>query len=382
MKKITVLLLFVLLLGLFSACADGNTQTPANPTDTEQPKVEIAPIPFDQSSLQLGSVQTDTAGYYVKNQMIWFCPKGDTRFYPLCGKPNCTHADETCNAWFENANGLGCDGTRLYTVSDNPDGTGGWTLFSLAQDGTDRKQELDLPFPQNPDGSFGGVASFVFDGPRLYYFFERGTDLPLEQQIGVNYVVDVQTHEIREFGAEFMRSGARVISPKPGGSLLYALCEIPAEDGEYEIWLCQLDPDRDTVQKLLPAETISTWTAEDEKLWYVQAGEGFWEYDLSTGETQCLGNPEPDLVFALQAGDLIYGQGKRSEDFTAVTLYFFDRDLQAIDQIRLTDGLIARYVIDGKLWLATSLDPVSAYIDLSKIGQEPVKIIPIQADNP
>ena len=136
------------------------------------------------------------------------------------------------------------------------------------------------------------------------------------------------------------------------------------------------------MQKLLPAETISTWMAEDEKLWYVQAGEGFWEYDLSTGETQCLGNPEPDLVFALQAGDLIYGQGKRSEDFTAVTLYFFDRDLQAIDQIRLTDGLIARYVIDGKLWLATSLDPVSAYIDLSKIGQEPVKIIPIQADNP
>jgi hypothetical protein len=62
---------------------------------------------------------------------------------PLCGKPECRHSDETCNAYVfaNNAEGLSYYDGRIYWVASDFQGT---HIFSSALDGTDRKTVRDL----------------------------------------------------------------------------------------------------------------------------------------------------------------------------------------------------------------------------------------------
>ena len=43
--------------------------------------------------------ETETGWYFQYNGLLYYIDKESVKTTVLCGKPDCKHADPTCNAW-------------------------------------------------------------------------------------------------------------------------------------------------------------------------------------------------------------------------------------------------------------------------------------------
>lgn len=95
-------------------------------------------------------------GFYVANGegMIDFidCESGKTA--PLCGKPNCSHEDESCNAYFENPSYIGAYDGYLYIIAVGNTEQDSRILYRVSPDGSERKEIRTLySFEEEEDAS-------------------------------------------------------------------------------------------------------------------------------------------------------------------------------------------------------------------------------------
>lgn len=90
---------------------------------------------------QLGPMcETETGWYFQYNYLLYYIDKKSVKTTVLCGKPDCKHADPTCNAWVNTSSLNYSDGKVFFDNSDNDNGASGlMTLFSMNTDGTSRK---------------------------------------------------------------------------------------------------------------------------------------------------------------------------------------------------------------------------------------------------
>ena len=377
MKKRTVTLLaWVLALALFAGCA-GPTAPTLELRDSRESYAH------DERSAWDGFLAAEVGDYYVTNRgtggLIYVCPKGMDRFIPLCGKPDCTHADAGCNAYVDVGIGIGLFQNRIWTTefsSQDPDH--GRCVTSRALDGTDKREDYPLPFPQLPDGSRGGSDYSVFHNNLLIRAIDIDESLPFEQQIERVQILDLKTGELQEPFQDHFVPGVRLGRPiRPVDNRIFAPEEVQEADGSVSQWLICMDLDTGEVRRLTPGDDVSSWYLEEDKLCFVRMGSCRCVYDLETGETEEFPLEIPDAVYERKDDYGYYVMGPIHNDRMDITFYFFDHDRRQIDQLDLTDGWRLMYVDDTRYWFG-QFDPqgtlVSAYLDKSAIGSGNLKL--------
>ena len=121
MKKIIAMVLCLLLL---AGCTAPVVETTAPP---EPEFIGNSPVPNIRTGVYSSGMGgygnsmevTDNGVYFMCDagggqSYLLYCDHGTDTFVKLCARPDCTHADRFCNAFFENGRNVYYDGSYLY----------------------------------------------------------------------------------------------------------------------------------------------------------------------------------------------------------------------------------------------------------------------------
>ena len=93
-NKLLLGLLLLLLLGVGCDRAPGDaTNTGGSVGSSESATMMEQPFNFFNGCM----AETPEGYYYLRGTLVYYCPRGESGFVPLCGKPNCEHNDPNCN---------------------------------------------------------------------------------------------------------------------------------------------------------------------------------------------------------------------------------------------------------------------------------------------
>ena len=374
MKRSICSLLAVLLLTL-TACGGGkpvpaNTNADLHPEAASQGRADML-----ETADGVYSVWTNESGRRLI-QMIYFCPAGESTFYPLCSKPDCRHDDENCNAYAGIAFGY-CSGYLYTAVKNLPQQR--YDVVRMNPDGTERTVVTRVPCPSDA----GGVTA-RFHGGKLYLAFLPNAARPLEEQIPRVVVVDLETLEQAEPFAELFTTGGdyALFFECFNGDKAYISGAFRGEaldDGAESYPFIELDAAAGTYRRLFDLPNCVPWV-EGDTCYYVEYGEKCVERDLTTGEEQTFDFPESgDGAWAIYDKDYVYLMGEEDAD-GATTLYILTRDYELVDEIRLANGESLNNVSSRRLLFANDssvIPPYCAYLDKSQIGSGNLELQPI-----
>lgn len=385
MKRTFLFILTVLLIcGLFCACGNRSIAALQGLTDPR------GSIPFKQSDYMSGFLETAFADYYVAfppevHEDVGFVqvqPKGINGFVPLCSKPNCAHNDRNCNASAIH-NSLGYCNDRLFLLAYTADQKSNYCLASMLPDGTDRKEEVNIPHPAHSDGSKGASYIFVFHENKLLVLYMPDELLPLEEQIQRLYVIDLETNKITEPFQDYFTPMTNIgYAIQPVGSVIYADAYFRSDTGELENWWIAMDMENAEVRKLFSFEALQDYSIENGVMYYIEPGVGIMEYDIASGETVNRGLPVPDGISLRVDGELVYILTNEAEpgdhagrDFT---LYILNRDYAVLDTLHLGVGVYPRYTDKDFFYFTDHTGATFAYrLDKSQIGTGKLELEPI-----
>ena len=71
--------------------------------------------------------------------IIWFVDKKSEKTIPLCGKPNCTHMEHSCNAYFSVPLSIQAYDGSIYVVARGTK-SGTESLYRISEDGSKREE--------------------------------------------------------------------------------------------------------------------------------------------------------------------------------------------------------------------------------------------------
>lgn len=373
MKKTLCLLMALLFLAL-AGCGDGNA--PAAPINADL-------HPEENQQGRPGFLETEDGIYSIWTnessgrpvELIYFCPAGEATFYPLCSKPNCLHADRSCNAYAGAGASVGYYKEHLYTAEFNTFRQG-FDIVRINPDGTDRTAVSTISLPAEASG---GTARF--HRGKVYMAISPDGALPLEEQIPHLVMVDLDTLEQTEPFTELFTAGGVYLFDFTcfNGDKIYSSDQL--RGGSYytddvTLPLIELDVDAGTYRTLFELPICIPWV-ENNTCYYVEMGKGFRERDLATGEIKEIDFPSGDGIWAYYDTDYIYLTGDGDQE---KTLYILTRDYELVDQITLENGEGLNNVSAQRLLFArfnNVIPPYCAYLDKSQIGSGKLELQPI-----
>lgn len=116
---------------------------------------------------RLNELCRGNGGYYLENEgLLYFLEPESGKMLPVCGKPNCSHKDDTCNAW-TNPQMLTYYQDKIYFINGD---SGEYHLYSINPDGTERKklQTTNMPDENSTLTFMATDIPMLYDG-KLYY---------------------------------------------------------------------------------------------------------------------------------------------------------------------------------------------------------------------
>lgn len=374
-----------------ASAADGEAQVAETRAQASVPpapvELKVAPEDRNQAWGYPSFVETADGYYFAKytgqKDMICYCPRGGDTFYPLCSKPNCSHADEDCNASFNGWFGYyeGAIYATDYTASQD------FVLIKMNLDGTDHQVVATLSHNEWDCG-----YSCTFHHGKLYLKYTGSVDLPFEEQQDHLVAVDLSDYSQKEIATEYLQTarlpdfflyykdklygtGSGDKNPNAGISD-YKLIELDAVTGQTRVLL---------------SKDIGSAYVTDTKLYYFEAdlsylsarlGEqieksepGFRELDLNSGAIKDCGLPVEDIKWACYDEDYIYAGNRADKQ----TIYFLSRDYKLVDQIELPwKGPKPIVTSDRVFFMSSSISPITHYLEKSEIGSHKLTLIPIE----
>ena len=172
-QKAALLLAFILLLNLI-----GCTKTEKDGRGFDSLRS------FSRYYTQVRAAETVDTIYFLgwNDNYIKYVDKATKISGFLCGKPECRHNDADCNAYVD-AYCLLMYNNRLYWVTMKFDPTPKYFVYSMALDGTDRREEAELPegFISSSTNAyrhyilhdgwlyFGDVSKEIVDGEQTFH---------------------------------------------------------------------------------------------------------------------------------------------------------------------------------------------------------------------
>ena len=314
-------------------------------------------------ALDNGFEVTDTGAYWMYDHWLLYGDHGSDTIIKLCGRPDCTHSDEDCNAYFGGCNNICYYGGYLYTFGY--DG-----LYRINLDGSKRLLVFNLPdfkmdLRENYRGKFApeirnGVLSFD-----LTKLDESGN------QIGTSF---------------YYKLDGSMESPKQTAPMVYrtdtdgdTFCGIIGFDDEgeereyiYGIW----DPDTNMTTEFFQTTTrYSSGYIGSKAIYYIENGVVY-EYTYATGTTSALFDTGLEGMYRVSCfPDIIvvseYSEGP--QDAEGSVLYFYDWNFQKLGSLRIDySGRVLNFICGEtheRIMLADSLDSIPRYyIDKSDFG--------------
>ena len=240
-------------------------------------------------------------GYFLVSEGILFYAdkKNLEQWVPVCNKPNCMHNDYTCNGYLPSYNTIWQKDGKLYEITygdviENP------YIFEIATDGSGLKKVYEIPIKDGVNSSGYGKATFQNEFLLRYgYLNESGIyqNHIIHLEDNKNSEVNIDTiHENIGERATFILSGNLYWSIR-GDNLIVTTLFL--EEGDVALNnLCRIDGKE--IEPLNLPKDISFYGGylSGDIFTYYQSQEGFYQYNISTGETE--------LIFENQLED---GQG-------------------------------------------------------------------------
>lgn len=401
MKKMLFLVcsLFLLFLSACGEGTEGSVLSSENQSGAEPYVLKTAPEDYNQASFGGGFVETPDGYYYMQMKddanlsggFFYFCPRGGDSFRPLCGKPNCMHADKDCNAFVRGGHStFGYYNGALYAVD--------WLRMEVIKmnlDGTDHQVVATIDDPKYRECSYQGT----FHHGYLFIFFYASDDLPMEEQTDHLVVLNLSDYSQKEIATEFLSTANLELPECYYGDKLYM-----AGSGDktqtyenYNIYkekLFEIDAGTGEVRPILQ-QPIGAMYATDSTLYYFQPDfeamgygpgdivPGFRELDVETGTVKECGLPVEDALWARYDEDYIYAlsdthhNGEDQEE--SQTLYILSRNYELLDQFELENGLQLRTVASDRIYIRCGYTvSISYYLEKSQIGSGNLQLIPIE----
>lgn len=379
MKRIVVLLCFVLLL-LFSGCGGAPSSSESSPAGGESSApYALKYTPEDRNPGEFrtyGFAETQEGCYYGFNMLLYFCPRGENKSFPLCGKPNCRHEDNTCNAWYGGGDFIFFNGS-IY-MSDRLD------VIKMNPDGSDHQivAHVDLSAV-----SYSGYSTFFHHG-RFFVITLHDESLPSELQTEHIYALSLSDNTQTELAVDYFQN-VRFASYAPICCKNKLYFEVYAKEesvsDEADAALIELDIETGAIRTLYTDCCCNGFNVTDSACFaYTNPGfwtqygietshKGFWEYDLNSGEFREYDSPVGELQYVRYDGDFVYG-----ESVDGKTLYFLSTEYQTLDQLELPDGLVLAAAAGDRLYFSAGVDimrsPFTYYLDKAGIGSHNLKL--------
>ena len=394
MKKLCLVLAAILIV-LLAACGKNteNIETTASASRESEPsapyELKVAPEDRNQAFAWSNFVETSEAYYYDWDHLIYFCPRGEATFRPLCGKPNCRHNDENCNAWFEGTS-LGYYDGAFYTTSSSRTNL---RVIRIELDGSDHREVAQVDISK----IYQAYACTFHHGKLLIqsqtaYFTNGEEDETVDQLI----VLDLSDFSETEPAVDFLRTANLPLMMNFYKDKLYGFGTGNHERmNDSNIMVLELDAVSGEARELLPGGRISGLYAKDDTFYYLETDHtersdeliegivpGFRELDLESGEVRFIGMPVEDIVSALYDDDYIYAFGyadieRRDSDRS---LYILSRNYELVDQFELKHGQFVYAVTSDRIFLSDTRPDtrISWYLDKSQIGSHNLTPLPIE----
>lgn len=406
MKKLVVLLCVVITL-LLAGCGrdtDNTGTTAPSQSDGSTPYVVQVP-PEDRNQAFFGESFVETPeGYYhgVDRSMetfIYFCPRGEATFYPLCSKPNCAHNDRNCNAFAGRVFGY-YDGA-LYGAEM------GFTHIDVVKmnlDGTDHQKLTSLDISDAVNN--GGVV-YVFHHGKLYVWTTPMdeddksilTVLNLSDCSRTDYALESNVFRYESFYKDKLY-GMKNLSLSP--EELEAWQANP--NAGYEREMVEVDAAAGTERTVASVQSpgfLSAYYSDSTMYAYKWEGSdysdidpkklqaGFLEIDLTSGAVRDCGTPVDDIDWIACDEDYIYAHSfyrredgsctEDEEEGVQYTLYLLSRDYQLVDQIELASNIGIVAVTSDRIFFNQNYGAtISYYLDKAQIGSHELKLLPVE----
>ncbi len=248
----------------------------------------------------------------------YYLDKETKRVAILCGKPDCKHNNETCNAWFYTKCLWAYDGKIDFSNSDYIESNGKWVdygnrLYSVNPDGTNRTVVQNLDFV--PGGNterertdpimHRGITYFTYSG--ILYALPLGGDIKDAERIWGEELEEDPSHSLI-FNQLHYTLWA-------DGETMYFMVNKPQSDGTNKDTLFAYDTNTREVSQVWETpnadeagewETagvaVSQWYITDGYIYFYLSGNGFWRSDLESGATEKLA----DITETPAAGSAIF----------------------------------------------------------------------------
>ena len=333
---------------------------------------------------------TDTGVYFMCQDMkgdsfLLYGDHGSDTLVKLCGRPDCDHRGQDCNAYFSTGGSSVCyyDGYIYVTTASG----GSVELFRLNLDGSDRVKVMDSSGANPGPGYSGTVDTMAWNG--VFFFSLSKIDKEGNEELkSYYYLLDGSMEELGERipGIGGVSDGQQriIVSEAQSGE--------PSQGGLY-LW----DPHTNETNYLVDVPYLCTgyWGAETS--YYMQKGvvyqlnyaDGSSQAVFDTGlKGECRLSCTPDYIIV---SEHIPTESELEEqpdlEFTSKvpTLYIYSWDFELLEKVEMphpvkirTDDMLCGETEDRLILAAQMFGVPEYYIEKSDIGTGNVEIHPYQ----
>ena len=382
--------LHVLLLALAIVFSASCAKLPSG-SDT---KAESRVRDFEMNSATAGSERvfdTEDSVYYLVlpdhgSERVYVSDKVNKDWLPLCSKPNCTHADESCDSVVEGSamSKMWLCGNSIYyivlgsrAVDDSP------ALWRMRLDGSAHELLLRIPLPDDEAYSEHGW-SWMFHNKYAILTFRGGYEGPGGEMISVGkyFIIDlggdrleVKPLEIRSDGESSSYLGTMIAGR---GNFIYSVI-LP--NGDNILYRTDLETGERIEVGVLPVvPELFDCTLEGDRLIMCDGWDSgaIYEFSLETGETKVLAQaaPRTQLWHRYYKGR-VYGAhyGLEGSPFATGVFELDGSPIQILDGSTYEKHMMLSFMVGDLAFGYVSGEdyirkPPEYYLDLTKVGTE------------
>ena len=267
--------------------------------------------------------ETETGYYFQYHGVIYpgalfYIDKGTNKATILCGKPDCDHMGDDCNAR-AGAYSLWYNGERLYyAYSDGKTENGkfvyhGKRVRSLEPDGTGRREVQDLELTEVNNIALSSSDRPIYHRGNIYFTFNCVLySMPLEGDIR-----DAKRIWGEDYSAGTSSGGMTMYDPdKPrfhlwaDGETVYFMVNQKQSNGTSKDTLFSYALETGEVKKVWETPeaaevgkwettgvSVSSWYVVNGYIYFYLSGGDFWRSDLESGETVKLANTHDKTLY-------------------------------------------------------------------------------------
>jgi len=323
MKRLLTAALAVVLTISLAACGDNNSANLPKPNVSGDNTILGSDFQKDMGQSTADHMQNvckDENGYFFRygDGNIYYLDKESGMSTVLCGKPECSHTNDTCNAYAYGNFLTYYNGKLYWSNSDYVDENGtivnyGERLHRMNIDGTEHEVVQELDFEPGGDTSNFLTKPIIHRG--IVYFAYSGRLYAVSLGADIENAVCIYGEEIVDDGSHIVNENELWYELWADGDLAYFMAKnVKQSDGTYKDILYSYDPQKEELTKVweVPEKSeVGTWdtTGVSVSDWYVSGGHIYfylcgndlWFTELSTGKTAKLADIE------LEAGSAIFG---------------------------------------------------------------------------